>query len=357
MIRRRLAIFSATALALMASAGMASGSTVRTRDTTLTGAGSSFVFPLVSVWTPLVKTDTGIALNYNPIGSGAGIAAISNRSVDLGASDAPLTPDQEATCSGCLTIPWAFSGTAIAYQGEGLPAPLRITGKVLADIYLGKISNWSDPAIKKLNKGVRLPNKRITPIFRSDASGTSYNFTEYLSKVSSEWKGKVGVGTQPAFPTGVGGAKSSGVSALLAKTDGGITYVDVAYALQSHFKLFAVQNSAGKFVTPGLRQIRATAATVKTAKPKSNGLVLSVVDPSKKALTASKKLTIAYPICTFTYVIVPKQAKQAAAVKTLLRWALTKGQADSVEASLRFVAIPKVVQQQSLKLLTLIKQA
>ena len=363
--------------ALTAGISAAQASVQRSTATTLTGAGSSFVFPLVSTWEPAFKSATGNTVNYQAIGSGAGIAAVTNRSVDFGASDAPLTPDQETACNNCLTIPWAFSATSIAYRGTGLPANLHITGAVLAQIYLGTIKNWSDPALKKLNPGASLPDKAITPIFRSDASGTSYNFTQYLAELDSEFAHKIGVGTQPAFPTGVGGAKSSGVSALLAKTDGGICYVDVAYATTNHFQVFAIQNRAGKFVTPTPGPIAATANLITKAKAAGDSLVIDVVDPPKPSLpkfkpittksptlkarilkqqrkqlaaakAKNKKLVIAYPICTFTYVIAPKAAKQGAALKQFLNWALKSGQ--TYGASLYFVPIPKVVQQESLKL-------
>jgi len=370
--------------ALAASISAAQGSVKRSTATTLKGAGSSFVFPLVSAWQPAFKSKTGVDVTYQPIGSGAGIAAISNRSVDFGASDAPLTPDQRTTCNKCLAIPWAFSATSIAYQGTGLSPNLHITGSVLAKIYLGQIKNWSDPAIKKLNPKVKLPDKSITPISRSDASGTSYNFTEYLSAVSSEWKSKIGTGTQPAFPAGVGAPKSSGVSALLTKTDGGICYVDVAYAAQNHFHTFAIKNRAGKFVSPTNKPIEAAANLITKAKATSAGLVLSVVDPPKPALPKfspiktknktlrakilklhkkqlaqarkkNKRLIIAYPICTFTYVIVPTAAKQSADLKRFLKWALTRGQIYG--GDLFFVPIPKVVQTTSLKLVDRIQQA
>jgi len=376
----------AVVVALAAGISSASGSAKRSAAATLNGAGSSFVFPLVSTWEPAFKSASGTTINYQSVGSGAGIAAISNRSVDFGASDAPLTPDQRATCNGCLTIPWAFSGTSIAYNGKGLSPNLKITGSVLAKIYLGQIKNWSDPALKKLNPGVSLPDKSITPIYRSDGSGTSYNFSEYLSAVSSTWKNKVGTGILPSFPAGVGAPKSSGVSALLAKTDGGICYVDVAYALDNNFYTFKVQNRAGFFSPPRPAQLVATAGLITKAKANGNGLVLSVVNPPKPGLpkfapittknaklraklikqhqkllaqakAKNKRLAIAYPIATFTYVIVPKQAKQAAALKAFLKWALTKGQASSLEAPLRFVALPKVVQTTSLGLLSQIKQS
>ena len=371
------------ALVASISIGTAQGSTKRSTATTLNGAGSSFVFPLVSTWAPAFKSASGISINYQPVGSGSGIKAVSSRSVDFGASDAPLTPDQQTTCNGCLTIPWAFSATSIAYKGSGLPNKLHITGSVLAKIYLGEIKNWSDPAIKKLNKKVSLPNKAITPIYRSDSSGTSYNFTQYLAAVNSEWGGKIGVGTQPAFPAGVGAPKSSGVSAKLATTDGGICYVDVAYATKNHFSVFAIKNRAGKFVKPTPKPIQATANLITKAKASSTGLVLDVVDPPKPSLphfkpiktknatekakilkahrkllaqakAKNKKLVIAYPICTFTYVIVPKAAKQAAPLKHFLTWALQKGQ--TYGASLYFVPIPKAVRQVSLKLVNQIHQ-
>jgi phosphate transport system substrate-binding protein len=367
----------AIVVALAAGISAANGSTQRTTAATLSGAGSSFVYPLVSTWEPAFKSASGIGVGYQPIGSGAGIKAISTRSVDFGASDAPLTPDQQTACNSCLTIPWAFSATSVAYRGTGLPPNLHITGSVLAAIYLGHIKNWSDPALKKLNPKANLPNKPITPIYRSDASGTSYNFTEYLSAIDSEWGSKIGAGTQPAFPAGTGAPKSAGVAALLTKTDGGICYVDVAYATTSHFSVFAIKNRAGKFVKPTPQPIQAAANLITKAKPTSTGLVLDVVDPPKPSLphfkpikaksaaarakilkahqkltarakAKNKKLAIAYPICTFTYVIVPKSAKQAPALKQFLNWALQKGQ--TYGAALYFVPIPKVVQTVSLNL-------
>jgi len=373
----------AVVVALATGISAANGSAKRTTATTLNGAGSSFVYPLVTTWEPAFKSASGIGVGYQPIGSGAGIKAVTSRSVDFGASDAPLTPDQQTACNNCLTIPWAFSATSIAYRGTGLPANLHITGAVLADIYLGNIKNWSAPALKKLNPKVKLPNKPITPIFRSDASGTSYNFTQYLSSIAPVWGSKIGVGTQPNFPVGVGAPKSSGVAATLLKTDGGICYVDVAYATTNHFNVFAVKNRAGKFVKPTPKPIQAAANLITKAKADSSGLVLNVVDPPKPSLpkfkpittknaaqkakiikhrqkllaqarAKNKKLVIAYPICTFTYAVVPKAAKQPAALKKFLTWALKKGQ--TYGAPLYFVAIPKVVQKESLKLVNQVHQ-
>src|SRR5207302_8361143 len=172
------------------------------------GAGSTFVFPLVSQWQANYKN---AQITYGSVGSGAGIAAITARTVDFGASDAPLTKDQASACKGCEQIPWALSSTSIPYHVPGVAYGLKLTGKILANIYLGHITKWNASAIKKINPGVNLPDLKITPVFRSDGSGTSWNFTDYLSRVSPEWKSKIGVVTQPSFPTGIGGKGSSGL--------------------------------------------------------------------------------------------------------------------------------------------------
>jgi phosphate transport system substrate-binding protein len=310
-----------------------------TSGSSLKGAGSSFVSPLVSTWVAPYDAATGVHIDYNPIGSGGGIQAITNRTVDFGASDAPLTRDQFAACNGCVQIPWALSSTSIAYNLPGAPPHLRITGPVLANIYLGKITKWNDAALKSLNPGVNLPDMSITPIFRSDGSGTTYNFTDYLSKVSPEWKSKVGMGTQVNFPAGTGGRGSSGVSAVLSRTQGGIIYVDVAFSLKSHFTFFSVKNKAGVFQLPGARQIIAAAATV-TRVPGDNKL--SIVDPPKSAPRA-------YPICTFTYVILPTKTENAAALRKFVFWALTGGA--KYGPKLLFEPVPKVVLRASEKTL------
>src|SRR6476646_3753087 len=196
-MRRGLALIAAAAVALLTVA--AAGA--KSNDTTISGAGSSFVSPLVSVWTPALGSAFGYSVQYSPVGSGAGIEAITNRQVDFGASDAPLTPDQATACKGCVQIPWALSATSIAYNVPGAPVHLRLNGKVLADIFLGNITNWNDAAIKALNPGASMPDLKITPIFRSDGSGTTYNFTDFLSAVSPAWKSKVGNSTAVTFPT------------------------------------------------------------------------------------------------------------------------------------------------------------
>jgi len=319
---------TATALAVVALAFGASFAAAGSTGGSLKGAGSTFVFPLVSQWQANYKN---AQITYGSVGSGAGIAAITARTVDFGASDAPLTKDQYSACKGCEQIPWALSSTSIPYHVPGVSYGLKLTGKIIAGIYLGHITKWNNSAIKKINPGVKLPDLKITPVYRSDGSGTSYNFTDYLSRVSKEWKSKVGVGTQPSFPTGIGGRGSAGLAAVVSRTDGAIGYVDEAYSLKNGFKVAKVQNRAGKFQLPGLKGIQAAAATIRRVP--SNG-ELSIVNPPK-----SQKL--AYPICTFTYVIVPLKSNKASTLKQFISWAITGGQ--QYAKPLQFYPLPKLV--------------
>jgi phosphate transport system substrate-binding protein len=232
-----------------------------------------------------------------------------------------------------VQIPWALSGTSIPYNVPNAPAHIRLTGAVLAAVYLGKITNWNDAAIAKLNPGWKAPNLKITPVFRSDGSGTTFNFTDYLSKVSPEFRTKVGNSTQVSFPTGVGARGSSGVAGVVSQTEGAITYVDVAYALANHLRFASIRNKAGKWTLPGIRAITAAAATV-TKVPADNDV--SIVDPPK---TQPK----AYPISTFTYVILPTRSAKAAELRRMIFWALTQGQKQEYTGKLLFVPIPKPV--------------
>jgi phosphate transport system substrate-binding protein len=322
------------ALAAVAAALVAaSAATAKSNGTTITAAGSTFVAPLVSSWTPALGSAFGYTLQYSPVGSGAGIAAVTNRQVDLGASDAPLTPDQAAACKGCVQIPWALSATTVAYNVPGSPVHLRLSGSVIAKIFLGQITNWNDPAIAALNAGAKMPSLKITPVYRSDGSGTTYNFTDYLSGVSSDWKTKVGNSTSVNFPAGIGAKGSSGVTGVVTRTPGAVTYVDVAYALQNHIRFAAVRNNAGKYLYPSLRRIQAAAAAFPKV-PANNEM--HIVNPSKAN-------PLAYPISTYTYVIVPQQTSHAAELRKLIFWALTQGQKPQYTARLLFAPLPKNV--------------
>jgi phosphate transport system substrate-binding protein len=327
-MKRGLALIAASTIALLAVG--AAGA--KSNDTTITGAGSTFVQPLVSAWTPALGSAFGYSVQYSGVGSGAGIAAITNHQVDFGASDAPLTPDQQSACSDCVQIPWALSAMAIAYNVPGAPVHVNLDGATISKIFLGQITNWNDPAIKALNTGASMPDLKITPVFRSDGSGSSYALTDYLSSVNGTWKTKIGVSTQPAFPAGQGAKGSSGVAGLISRTAGAIGYVDIAYAVTNHIKFAAVRNKAGKFLYPSLRRIEAAAAAFPKV-PANNEL--HIVNPPKSA-------ALAYPISTYTYVIVHKQSSHAAEIRKLIFWALTQGQSKQYAAKLTFAPLSTV---------------
>jgi phosphate transport system substrate-binding protein len=329
---RIVSAFAAAALLAVVVAGTADAQAAR-HATTLSGAGSTFVAPLVSQWIAPIGAAYGIELQYSAIGSGGGVAAITSRTVDFGASDAPLTPDQFSACKGCVQIPWALGATSVMYNLPGVKNLLHMDGPTLAKIFSGQIAKWNDPAITKLNKGVSLPSTAITIAHRSDNSGTTFNLTDYLSSVSKSWATRYGRGVAVGWPVGVGGKGSSGVAGIVSSTPGAIGYADVAYALQSHLKYFAMKNNSGKFTTPGSRGILAAASS--DQKPAADNS-LSIVNPPKKYGNA-------YPISTFTYVIAPLQSSKATDLKHFLFWAVTKGQTGPYTAKLRFVPLPKSV--------------
>lgn len=318
---------AAVAAALLLAGCGGSGSS----DDILVGAGSTFVYPLVAKWIPDYESKQGVRITYGPIGSGGGIQQLTNRTVDFGGTDAPLTPDQFDQCDGCVQVPWALAGTSIPYNVPGAPKHLRLTGEVLADMYLGKVKFWDDPAIAKLNAGVNLPSLRITPIYRTDSSGTTFNLTDYFSKVSPEWKSKVGIGAAVDFPAGTGGSGSSGVAAALSRAKGGITYVDAAYSIQNGFSYAALRNRAGSFVLPERASVSAAAEAL-TSIPANNAI--SIVDPPASAANA-------YPLSTFTYAIVPVSTGNAAALRQFLEYAITDGQTFAPE--LQFADLPSKV--------------
>jgi phosphate ABC transporter phosphate-binding protein len=332
LVRITLGLLAAALVGALAatSAGVASA---KTASTTLNGAGSTFVAPLVQAWEAPFQSASGIKLNYSAVGSGAGIAQITGRNVDFGASDAPLTSSQFNACGGCVQIPWALASTSVFYNLPGFKTFLHMSGPVLAKIYLGKITKWNNPAIKKLNPGKKLPGTQIAVVHRSDGSGTTYNFTDYLSHVSPTWKSRVGRGTAVQWPVGTGEPHSSGVAAVVRQTPGAIGYAETAYPIRNHLPYFAMRNRAGVFVRPVLKGI-AAAAQLDTHPNRAGAL--SIVDPPK-----SKKYRNAYPISTYTYILAAKQSKQSAALHQLVKWAITKGQ--HYGPKLFFEPLPKAV--------------
>jgi phosphate transport system substrate-binding protein len=311
--------------------GTAAVSTASASAAGLSGAGSTLVAPLMTNWINGFEIKEGIPVKYAAVGSGEGIKAISNGTVDFGASDAPMTPEQEAKCNSCVTIPWALSATGIGFNIPGVKK-LNLSGAVLAGIYFGKITNWNDPKIAELNPKTKLPNLTITPIYRSDGSGDTYAFTNYLSKISPAWKSEVGYATTVGFKAGVGAKGNAGVTSTVAKTQGSIGYISASYLIAAgSLGVAALENKAGNFEFPNLKNIESAASTVKSL-PASN--TVSITNPPKKA-------SIAYPISTFTYAIVPHSAPQKGFLQQFLNYAITKGQVYG--AALDFAPLPKVV--------------
>lgn len=300
-------------------------------ERSLSGAGSSLIAPLMANWTSDFEARSGIAVNYSSVGSGAGIAQISARTVDFGASDAPLTPDQFSGCRGCVQIPWALTATIVGFNVPGV-GKLKLTGPVIADIYLGKIANWNDRRIQALNRGVKLPALAITPVYRSDGSGDTYVFTDYLSRVSPAWKRSVGNATSVSFPKGVGAKGNDGVTAVIRSTKGAIGYVSAYYAIQHRVAVAAIKNRAGRFTYPNLRNIKAAASVIKRV-PANNEM--HIVDPPKSA-------KIAYVMSTFTYCIVPKGSPKVADLRALVTYA-TSSVGQRFGPALDFQPIPRVV--------------
>jgi phosphate transport system substrate-binding protein len=296
----------------------------------LTGAGSTLVAPLMANWINGFEIKEGIPVKYGAVGSGAGIAQITARTVDFGASDAPLTPQQATACNGCVQIPWALSATGLGFNVPGVKK-LNLSGPIIAGIYFGKITKWNDPKIKKANPTAKLPALTITPVFRSDGSGDTYTFTNYLSKISPAWKNEVGYATTVGFKAGVGAKGNSGVTATVVKTPGAIGYISASYLIAAGLGAVAVQNKAGNYELPNLKNIESAAASVKSVPPSNE---LNITNPPKKATTA-------YPISTFTYAIVPHNAPQKGFLQQFINYAITKGQVYG--AALDFAPLPKVV--------------
>lgn len=243
--------------------------------TTITGAGATFPYPVYSKWAYVYNKDTGVQLNYQSIGSGGGIKQIKAKTVDFGASDAPLKPE-DLDESGLMQFPMIMGGVVPVVNVSGIGAgQLKLTPDVLADIYLGKITKWNDPKITGINPGVTLPDKSITVVHRADGSGTTWIFTNYLSKVSPEWKDKVGNDKAVKWPAGVGGKGNEGVAAYVGKVDGSIGYVEYAYALQNKMASVQLKNQAGNFVSPTAENFQAAAAGADWANAKGYYMVLT----------------------------------------------------------------------------------
>ena len=299
---------------------------------TLNGAGSTLVAPIEAEWAAVWDTANKTLVNYSPVGSGTGEKDIAAGLVDFGASDAPLSVYPTAP-SNLVQIPWALSATGVSYHINGLKpknADLHLTGSVISQIYLGQITNWNNKQIKALNKGVKIPSKRITVFWRSDGSGDTFAFTRYLSDISGAFNSKVGSSTSVTFPVGVGEDGNQGMATALKATNGGIAYIAVSYLVANRLPAAAIKNGAGNYVVPNLSAIAAAASGISVPP----GNQVTIVDPGKHR----KK---AYPISTFTYAFVPTNAPQGALIRSFIGYAITQGQ--DFGPSLDFSPLPQSV--------------
>jgi phosphate transport system substrate-binding protein len=293
----------------------AGGSAVR-----LQGAGATFPMPLYQKWvSEYGKLNPAVKIDYQSIGSGGGIQQITARTVDFGASDKPMSDDELKAAPGeILHIPTALGAVVITYNLPGVAEPLKFSPETIADIFLGKIKRWDDPALKAANPGAKLPAADIAVVHRSDGSGTSAVFTDYLSKVSPEWKERVGTGTSPAWPAGQGGKGNEGVSGMVKQQPNSVGYVELAYAQQTKLPVALVKNSSGNFVAPTLESVTAAAAEALPRTPED--LRVSITNAGGAS---------AYPVASYTYILVYKDQDDAAKGKTLvdfLWWAVHDGE-------------------------------
>ncbi len=302
----------------------------------ITGAGATFIYPLLSQWSDAYNKATGHKINYQSIGSGGGIAQIKAGTVDFGSSDKPL-PSDELAASGLGQFPSAIGGVVAVVNLDGIASgKLRLTGPVLADIYLGNITKWNDAAITALNPGVTLPDAKINVVHRSDGSGTTFNFVNYLSKVSPTFKSKVGEGTSVQWPGGIGGKGNEGVAAYVKQIKGSIGYVELAYASQNGMTFASMQNAAGNWVQPTADSFQAAASSADWASAKDFNLVITNAPGAT-----------AWPITATNFILMykqPKDAKRSADALAFFKWALENGQAQA--KSLDYVPLPPALVQQ-----------
>ncbi len=320
-------MFTRSIVYLSASASLAFAASA---NATITGAGSTFVYPVLSKWASDFKAAGGDEINYQSIGSGGGIAQIKAGTVDFGATDKPLS-SEELSAAGLAQFPVVIGGVVPVMNIPGAhPGQVKLSGPLLAAIYAGDIKMWNDPRISKLNPGLHFPAKPITPVHRSDGSGTTFNFTHYLSQVSPGWKSKFGEGTTVSWNGGIGGKGNEGVAGYVKQIPYSVGYVEYAYVIQNKMVYALMQNAAGKFVAPNAKTFAAAAATADWAHAKDFNLVMT------NAPGAS-----AYPITASTFVLMYKQPKNAGSsqqARKFFNWALTKGQPQA--ASLDYVPLP-----------------
>lgn len=325
------------------AATMFSATALFAQSVDLTGAGATFPYPIYSKWFSDYATKTGVKINYQSIGSGGGIRQLSEQTVDFGASDAPMSDAEMSKAKGgpILHFPTVLGADVVTYNIPGVNKSLNLTGDVIADIFLGKITKWNDARITSLNKGVTLPNADILVVHRTDGSGTTYIFTDYLTSVSPAWAAGPGKGKEVQWPVGLGGKGNEGVAGQIKQTSGSIGYVEVAYAIQNKLPYAAIRNANGKFVQPTLEAISdAAEGAVKKLGAGTDYRISIVNAPGKNA----------YPISSFTWLLVYKNQADVVKSKKLtefMKWAFTEGEKSA--PSLNYAPLPKSVVSDLLK--------
>ncbi len=300
----------------------------------LTGAGATFPYPIYSKWFGDYAASTGVKINYQSIGSGGGIRQLTEGTVDFGASDAPMTDAELGKAKGpILHFPTVLGAVVITYNLPQIKAPLKLTGDVIAQLFAGKITKWNDSRIASLNAGVTMPAKDILVVHRSDGSGTTYIFSDFLSAVSPGWAKMPGKGKELQWPVGIGAKGNEGVAGQVKQTAGAIGYTELAYAKQNHLAAAAIRNASGEFVEPSIESATAAAAGIGAKFPPNTDYRISIVNAPGAG---------AYPISSFTWLLIPKTIASAAKRKQLtdfLRWYLTKGEASA--SSLDYAPLPQ----------------
>ena len=310
--------------------GATSGGTTASAGAEMNGAGATFPEPLYQKWFQEYKDKTGVAINYQAIGSGGGIKNITAKAVDFGASDAPMNDAEMKAAPGILHVPTVAGAVCVAYNVAGVPAHLHLSGDVIAKIFLGQIKTWNDPAIAALNPGAALPATPISTAHRSDGSGTTNIFTTYLSDISPVWKQAAGSGKSVKWPNGLGGKGNSGVAQLLKQNEGSIGYIELAYAITNKIGYADVENAKGNFIAPSVDSATAAAQGV-TLPPDFRKVITNTSDPN------------GYPITGFTFLLVYPDSKPE--LKKFLQWAMTDGQKDA--AALYYAPLPPSVQKRA----------
>ena len=339
-----------TLLRSMAAAAMLAPA-ILAAQTQLTGAGASFPAPIYTKWfDEYHKAHPEVQINYQPNGSGGGIRGATEGTVDFGASDGPMSDAQIADFktkrgNDVLHFPTVMGAVVPVYNVPGVATALKFTPAALAGIYLGTITKWNDPAIAGANKGVKLPAADIIVVHRSDASGTTFIFTDYLSKISPDWKSKVGANSAPSWPVGLGGAQNAGVAGLVKQTEGSIGYVELIYAEQNNISFGSVQNASGEFVVASLAGVSAAAA----------GAAANMPDDFRVSITNGPGKTT-YPISSFTWLLIPSKIADPAKKKAIvdfLKWALADGQ--NMTEALHYAKLPKEVIAKEMKAISKIQ--